>query len=156
MSNVLDRARKFLAEKAPEGESIGKRINAKKLPLLPKEDTGGLTNETPILQANRDLLSLFPNLIFEDHQISRVIGWLRTTWDVGLDIETYGEGARKEERSKKALSFVRGQIRLVQLSDEDGQSFILDVATLSEDAVASVLSELRGAGKALYLHNAIF
>jgi hypothetical protein len=118
--------------------------------LAPSEVEG-----VPLLQTNQELASEFPNLIFKDDQVERVVEWIRTQEDVSLDIETYGEGRRKEERSKKALSFVRGTIRLIQLSSgAGGETFTLDAALLARDATRQVLGEL--AGKALHLHNAIF
>jgi DNA polymerase I-like protein with 3'-5' exonuclease and polymerase domains len=149
MSNkVLERARLFLSQKPPPDPpapgTFGERINTN---LLPK--TEGLS----LLEANQRLTETFPNLVFEDHDLSRVAGWLRAQEHVSLDIETYGAGQRKEERSKKALSFVKGTIRLIQLS-AGGETFTLDCAFLSRDAVAGILGALEG--KSLYLHNAIF
>ena len=70
-----------------------------------------------------------------------------------LDIETYGASSQREKHKKEALSFVRGTIRLIQLS-AGGETYTLDAALLTRDAVARTLRELRG--KALYLHNATF
>src|SRR5829696_3574192 len=99
------------------------------------------------------LLEEFPNLIIEDHQIERVVEWLRVRDHVALDIETYGHARRKEVFRKEALSFVKGTIRLIQLSDSK-TTFMLDARVLTTAAVVTVLGEL--AGKSLYLHNAIF
>src|SRR5215207_2695090 len=149
MSNkMLERARLFLARKqisdSPDPGTFGLRINTNKLPA---------TEGVSLLGANQRLAKVFPNLIFEDHDLSRVAEWVPAQEGISLDIETYGTGRRKEERSKKALSFVKGTIRLVQLSS-GGDTFTLDCALLSTDAVAGLLRELHG--RALYLHNAIF
>jgi hypothetical protein len=149
MSNkMLERARLFLARKqisdSPDPGTFGLRINTNKLPA---------TEGVSLLGANQRLAKVFPNLIFEDHDLSRVAEWVPAQEGISLDIETYGTGRRKEERSKKALSFVKGTIRLVQLSS-GGDTFTLDCALLSTDAVAGLLGALEG--KHLYLHNAIF
>src|SRR5215204_6479202 len=149
MSNkVLEKARLFLSQKQvsdpPAPGTFGERINTNYLPK---------TEGVSLLGANQRLVKAFPNLIFNDHDLSRVVEWLRTQEGVSLDIETYGTGRRKEERSKKALSFVQGTIRLIQLS-AGGVTFTLDCAFLSTDAVAGLLGALEG--KPLYLHNAIF
>jgi DNA polymerase I-like protein with 3'-5' exonuclease and polymerase domains len=94
-----------------------------------------------------------PRLIVEDHNVDRVIAWLATRDHVALDIETHGRSKRKEDYKKEALSFVRGTIRLVQLSDGE-KTYFLDAASLSTESVGRVLGELHG--KSLYLHNAIF
>jgi DNA polymerase-1 len=99
------------------------------------------------------LLEEFPNLIIEDHQIERVVEWLRVRDHVALDIETHGHARRKEVFRKEALSFVKGTIRLIQLSDGN-TTFMLDARVLTTAAVVTALGEL--AGKSLYLHNAIF
>src|SRR5215217_185093 len=100
-----------------------------------------------------DLLEEFPNLIVEDHQVDRVIQWLRSRGHIAVDIETHGHARRKEVFKKEALSFVKGIIRLIQFSDGE-TTFILDAQALSTGAVVRALSEL--VGKSLYLHNAIF
>jgi hypothetical protein len=99
------------------------------------------TGEGDLLQANLDLRESFPNLIFEDDQVERVVLWARTRENVALDIETHGTARRKEDYKKQALSFVRGTVRLLQFSDGE-TTFTLDAALLSAEAVASVLREL--------------
>jgi hypothetical protein len=123
MSNkMLERARLFLARKqisdSPDPGTFGLRINTNKLPA---------TEGVSLLGANQRLAKVFPNLIFEDHDLSRVAEWVPAQEGISLDIETYGTGRRKEERSKKALSFVKGTIRLVQLSS-GGDTFTLWIA----------------------------
>jgi DNA polymerase I-like protein with 3'-5' exonuclease and polymerase domains len=106
-----------------------------------------------LLQANRELKETFPNLIFENGRVDGVISWIRSQEGVALDIETHGHVRRKEDHKKEALSFVKGVIRLVQISSH-GETFTLDVALLSRESVTKVMEALKG--KALYLHNAIF
>jgi DNA polymerase I-like protein with 3'-5' exonuclease and polymerase domains len=116
-------------------------------------ETPPASEEVPLLAANRELKGDFLNLIFEDHELERVATWIRTQEGVSLDIETYGTARRQEVHKKEAVSFVRGIIRLIQLS-AGGETFTLDAALLSKDALARTLQELQD--KALYLHNAIF
>jgi DNA polymerase-1 len=149
MSNkVLEKARLFLSQKQvsdpPAPGTFGLLKNTKELPK-----TEGLS----LLGANQRLTETFPNLIFEDDDLDRVAEGLRTQEGVSLDIETHGYSRKKEDHKKEALSFVRGTIRLVQLS-AGGTTFTLDCALLSIDAVAGLLRALEG--KHLYLHNAIF
>lgn len=106
-----------------------------------------------LLRANLELASEFPTLIFREDQVDRVVEWARIQTDISLDIETHGSACRKEDFKKEALSFVRGEIRLVQLC-AGGKTYTLDAKLLGPENVAGVLRELRG--KALYLHNAIF
>jgi DNA polymerase I-like protein with 3'-5' exonuclease and polymerase domains len=112
-----------------------------------------ITSEGDLLHADQQLCSTFPNLIFQDSQADRVIFWIRAQDSISLDIETHGQAKWKEQCKKEALSFVRGTIRLVQLSSGD-ETYTLDAALLPEHTVARVLRELHG--KPLYLHNAIF
>jgi DNA polymerase I len=149
MSNkVLEKARLFLSQKQvsdpPAPGTFGVRKNTKELP-----ETEGVS----LLGANQRLAKAFPNLVFEDHDLGRVAEWLRTQEGVSLDIETHGYSRKKEDHKKEALSFLRGTIRLVQLS-AGGETFTLDCALLPADAVAGLLGALEG--KHLYLHNAIF
>jgi DNA polymerase I-like protein with 3'-5' exonuclease and polymerase domains len=150
--SILNKALQFLGEATapvePQHEELTPTQKYARIPV--EQETG---REDPLLQANQDLQESFPNLIFEDDEVVRVITWLRPLGQVAVDIETYGAARRKEDRTKEALSFVRGTIRLIQLSAA-GETFTLDAALLSADVVASAVAELKG--KALYFHNAIF
>jgi len=137
----------------PETQELTPTHNYAQLISPAPERPVGETDEDPLLRANQELQESHPNLIFEDDQVERVVEWIRRREDVSLDIETYGKGRRKEERKKGALSFVRGTIRLVQLSGA-GETFTLDCALLSPEVVAGILEALEG--KPIYLHNAIF
>jgi DNA polymerase I-like protein with 3'-5' exonuclease and polymerase domains len=160
--SILNKALEFLGQPThpipapvedPETEQLTPTHNYAQLISKAPEEPVEEPAEDPLLRANRELAREFPGLIFEDHDLGRVTEWLRTQEGVSLDIETYGTGRRKEERSKKALSFVQGTIRLIQLS-AGGETFTLDCAFLSTDAVAGLLGALEG--KPLYLHNATF
>jgi DNA polymerase I-like protein with 3'-5' exonuclease and polymerase domains len=105
-----------------------------------------------LARANKELSTSF-NIVYRKRDVARVVSWLRTVSEVSVDSETYGEDTRKEERERLALSFVKGKVRLVQLS-ADGTTYLIDARLLPASAVASILEELKG--KALYLHNAIF
>src|SRR5215204_3756153 len=151
--SILEKALEFLgratpAKVAPEAPEPKQLRRTKKYELITPEP-----EEDPLLQANRELAREFPGLIFEDDQVDRVVEWICAQETVAVDIETYGSGQRKEERTKKALSFVKGTIRLIQLSSGK-ETFTLDAALLERDSVARILRQLKG--KALYLHNAIF
>jgi DNA polymerase I-like protein with 3'-5' exonuclease and polymerase domains len=111
------------------------------------------STEGALLEADRELKDRFANLIFEDRELGDVAPWIRAQDGVSLDIETRGTARRKEDYKKEALSFVKGTIRLIQLS-AGGEIYTLDTALLSREAVAETLGELEG--KPLYLHNAIF
>jgi hypothetical protein len=107
-------------------------------------------------RAHRELhSSQFPNLIHREKQASEILGWLdsEATTGVGVDIETYGVAKLKGERSKLALSFVHGQIRLLQLSDGE-TTYIIDAALLRPATISTILEALRG--KTLITHSGIF
>jgi len=93
------------------------------------------------------------NLIYREKQVPAVLEWLSSATTVGLDIETYGVAKSKGERSKLALSFVHGKIRLLQLSDGD-TTYIIDTGLLRPPAVATILEALRS--KTLIMHGGIF
>jgi DNA polymerase I-like protein with 3'-5' exonuclease and polymerase domains len=142
--DILQKARDYLAAKN------GKVTTSKVLDTLSKTPDKGET----LLEADQRLSQNYPNLIFDDTQVGRVLGWLRSLKGLAVDIETHGGDAkRKEQRRKRALSFVRSKVRLVQLFSQ-GDTYILDAELLSRTSVASVLEALRG--KELYLHNATF
>jgi DNA polymerase I-like protein with 3'-5' exonuclease and polymerase domains len=159
--SLLNKALEFLGEISPPISPPVVEEEPEKLQLRGTNNYEQLAPETediqeeedPRLQANRELKKVFLNLIFEDHEIERVVAWIRSQEGLSLDIETHGTARRKEKFKKEALSFVRGTIRLVQLSNV-GETFTLDAALLERDSVARVLRELHG--KPLYLHNAIF
>jgi len=104
-------------------------------------------------RADKELASKFPNLIYREKQVPKVLAWLKTVTEVGVDIETYGVAKLKGERKKLALSFVHGKTRLLQLSDGD-TTYVIDVALLRRNTVAAILKALRG--KTLVLHGGIF
>jgi DNA polymerase I-like protein with 3'-5' exonuclease and polymerase domains len=108
--------------------------------------------EDDYLKANEELAERH-NLIYRNGDVSRVTAWLKTVSGVAVDIETYSTAKTKALRKKEALSFVKGRIRLVQLSSGD-KTYFLDAKFLSTWAVAQVLQKLEG--KALYCHNGIF
>jgi DNA polymerase-1 len=150
--SILNKALEYLG-RTPEAPS--KPPEKKQLQLTKKYEIKESDGDTGLLKANLELEEDFPNLIFRDSDLEGVLDWLETVDDVALDIETYGVARRKEERKKLALSFVRGTVRLVQLSArEPGESFMLDAALLSPERVSEVLQRLKG--RPLYLHNAIF
>jgi hypothetical protein len=134
--SILNKALEFLGQPThpipapvedPETEQLTPTHNYAQLISKAPEEPVEEPAEDPLLRANRELAREFPGLIFEDHDLGRVTEWLRTQEGVSLDIETYGTGRRKEERSKKALSFVQGTIRLIQLS-AGGETFTLWIA----------------------------
>jgi DNA polymerase-1 len=159
--SILNKALEFLGEISPpisppvveEGPEKLRLRGTNNYEQLAPETEDVREEEDPRLQANQELKKAFPNLIFEDHEVERVVAWIRSQEGVCLDIETHGTARRKEEFKKEALSYVRGVIRLVQLSAVE-ETFTLDAALLERDTVARVLRELHG--RALYLHNAIF
>jgi DNA polymerase I-like protein with 3'-5' exonuclease and polymerase domains len=93
------------------------------------------------------------NLIYREKHVPRVLEWLVSVSEVGVDVETCGTAELKGERRKLALSFVHGKIRLIQLSDGE-TTYIVDAALLRTETVATVLEALRG--KTLILHGAVF
>src|SRR5215208_1641303 len=131
-------------------ETAVEEVDERPGPELPVGEAGA---GDPLLRANQELASEFPTLIFREDQVDRVVEWARIQTDISLDIETHGSACRKEDFKKEALSFVRGEIRLVQLC-AGGKTYTLDAKLLGPENVAGVLRELRG--KALFLHNAIF
>jgi DNA polymerase-1 len=157
MDSILDKALEFLGRPptTPETREVPAAVVEEKEVLTPTRKYEVIEEQgvSPLLRANLELEGEFPNLIFRDGDLGRVLDWLDTAEDVALDIETHGSARRKDEHKKQALSFVKGQIRLVQLAAR-GEDFILDAALLSDDAVTGILEKL--CGKALYLHNAIF
>jgi DNA polymerase-1 len=175
--SILDKALEFLGRPSESGaeadgdNTVNNAIvhnnnknvvdSAVEAPPTTKKNPLRVTNnyeqlaENALLQANLELASDFPELIFQDGGVARVIEWLESVDGVALDIETYGTAKRKENRSKEALSLVRGNIRLVQLS-AGSTSYMLDAALLSREAVRTVLDRLAKLGRPLYLHNAIF
>jgi len=108
--------------------------------------------ENDFLKANEELAE-HHSLVYQDGDVSRVRAWLKTVSGVAVDIETYSTAKTKALRKKEALSFVKSEIRLVQLSSGD-ETYFLDTKFLSPGAVAQVLEKLKG--KALYCHNGIF
>jgi DNA polymerase I-like protein with 3'-5' exonuclease and polymerase domains len=137
-----------IVEGVEEAPSTAPNTSEKNQVQLTKE------NElNPLLGADLELEAAFPNLIFRNADVGRVLRWLGTVEGVALDVETHGTARKKEDHKKEALAFIRGQIRLVQLAG-GGEDFILDAALLSKDAVSRVLGQLHG--RPLYLHNAIF
>ena len=155
MDSILDKALEFLGRlpTTPETREVPVAVVEEKEVLTPTRKYEVITEEDPLLAANKALKEAFPNLIFEEEDLEKVIAWIKTRDGVSLDIETHGHSKRKEDHKKEALSFVKGVIRLVQLSS-GGEAFTLDAALLPAEGVAGVLGALRG--KALYLHNAIF
>src|SRR5215208_7056687 len=155
MDSILDKALEFLGRlpTTPETREVPVAVVEEKEVLTPTRKYEVITEEDPLLAANKGLFEAFPNLIFEEEDLEKVIAWIKTRDGVSLDIETHGHSKRKEDHKKEALSFVKGVIRLVQLSS-GGEAFTLDAALLPAEGVAEVLGALRG--KALYLHNAIF
>jgi DNA polymerase-1 len=149
--SLLDKALEFVGKKDPlEAETAPAKTHHKATNNY-EQLSEGVTD--PLLAANLELLENFPNLIFSEDQIDEVVSWIRDRTELGLDIETYGSAHRKEEHKKEAISFVRGAIRLIQLSD-GRETYTLDAALLSKGAVVRVLRELKG--KKIYGHNLIF
>jgi DNA polymerase I-like protein with 3'-5' exonuclease and polymerase domains len=155
MDSILDKALEFLGRlpTTPETREVPVAVVEEKEVLTPTRKYEVITEEDPLLAANKALKEAFPNLIFEEEDLEKVIAWIKTRDGVSLDIETHGHSKRKEDHKKEAFSFVKGVIRVVQLSS-GGEAFTLDAALLPAEGVAEVLGALRG--KALYLHNAIF
>ena len=106
-----------------------------------------------LARADRDLATGFPNLIYREKQVPKVLEWLATAKAVGVDIETYGVAKLKGARTKLALSFVHGRIRLLQLSDGD-TTYIIDTALLRWHAARRILEALRS--KTLIIHGGVF
>jgi DNA polymerase-1 len=152
--SILNKALEFLGEVTtpPAVEEIPKKPQLK-VTKKHEKTTPPAAEEDSLLTASRQLKENSPNLIFEERELGRVASWIRAQGGVCLDIETYGASSQQEEHKKEALSFVRGTIRLIQLS-AGGETYTLDAALLTREGVARTLRELRG--KALYLHNAIF
>jgi hypothetical protein len=136
--SILNKALEFLGEGTtpPAVEEIPKKPQLKVTKQY--EKTTPAAEENPLLTASQGLKEYFPNLIFEDQELDRVASWIRTQGGVCLDIETYGASSQQEEHKKEALSFVRGTIRLIQLS-AGGETYTLDAALLTRDAVARTL-----------------
>lgn len=155
MDSILDKALEFLGRPptTPEIRDVPVAVVEEKVVLTPTRKYEVITEEDPLLAANIALKEDFPNLIFFPEDLEEVIAWIKPRDGVSLDIETHGHSKRKEPHKKEALSFVKGVIRLVQLSS-GGETFTLDAALLPREGVAEVLGALKG--KALYLHNAIF
>jgi DNA polymerase-1 len=158
--SILNKALEFLGQpthtpvtstETPEKEQLTPTHKYAKMPPAPRYEQ---IKEDPLLAANRELAGEFSYLIFEDEKIEEVLAWLRSQGSASLDIETHGTARLKADRTKEALSFVRGTVRLLQLSCGSGETYTLDAALLSKEAVATVLTELKG--KPIYLHNAIF
>src|SRR5215207_6486337 len=106
-----------------------------------------------LARADRDLATGFPNLIYREKQVPKVLEWLATAKAVGVDLETYGVAKLKGARTKLALSFVHGRIRLLQLSDGD-TTYIIDTALLRWHAARRILEALRS--KTLIIHGGVF
>jgi hypothetical protein len=155
MDSILDKALEFLGRPptTPEIRDVPVAVVEEKVVLTTTRKYEVITEENPLLAANIALKEAFPNLIFFSEDLKKVIAWIKPRGGVSLDIETHGHAKRKEPHKKEALSFVKGLIRLVQLS-AGGETFTLDAALLPREGVAEVLGALKG--KALYLHNAIF
>ena len=155
MDSILDKALEFLGgpPTTPQTREVPVADVEEKEVLTPTRKYEAITEEDPLLAADKALEEAFPNLIFEEEDLERVIAWIKTREGVSLDVEAHGHSKSKEDHKKEALSFVKGLIRLVQLSS-GGETFTLDAALLPREGVAEVLGALRG--KALYLHNAIF
>src|SRR5215207_9672078 len=103
-------------------------------------------------RANREL-SKNHNLIYRQKDVAEVLAWLKELDGVAVDTETHSVGAKAEVRRKKALSFTKGKVRLLQLSDGE-TTYLIDTLLLKPTAVAAVLEALHG--KVLYGHNLIF
>src|SRR5215208_1868115 len=135
-------------------EEIGEVLEAlveTEPPKEPKLKKRTFTEED-FREANAELAQRH-NLIYRDEDVARVVGWLKPVEGVALDVETFSSARTKALRSKEALSFVKGKIRLVQLSDGE-ETYFLDAMFLSTEAVAIVMEQLKG--KAIYCHNGIF
>src|SRR5215212_7420686 len=80
------------------------QTTAEKIQLTPTQEYVLNTPEgdNPLLTADLELEADFPNLIFRDTDLDRVLDWLETAEAVALDIETHGsEAARRKEDRKK-------------------------------------------------------
>ena len=108
--------------------------------------------EEDFLGANEEVAERH-NLIYRDEDLVRLTQWLETVEGVALDTETYSPARTKKLRRKEALSFVKGKIRLVQLSS-GGETYFLDAMFLSTEAVVTAMEQLKG--KTIYCHNGIF
>jgi len=106
-----------------------------------------------LVGADEALVERFPNLVYTDEDIDKVRQWVRALSEVSLDIETMGSSRTLPLYRKEALSFIKGEIRLLQLAG-DGEIYYLDVALLDRDLLAELFEDLRG--KTLYVHNGIF
>jgi DNA polymerase I-like protein with 3'-5' exonuclease and polymerase domains len=116
-----------------------------------KKKEPGFTQED-FLAANEELAKTH-SLIYKNEDAERVAGWLATLTDISADMETYGTAKTKAIRKKEALSFVRGRVRLVQLSSGT-ETYFLDTMLLSQETVGAILKGLKG--KTIYFHNASF
>src|SRR5215216_3209931 len=115
MDSILDKALEFLGRLPTTPET-------REVPVAVVEEYEVLTEEDPLLAANKALKEAFPNLIFEEEDLEKVIAWIKIRDGVSPDIETHGHSKHKEDHKKEALSFVKGVIRLVQLSS-GGEAF---------------------------------
>lgn len=136
----------------PQPDPCGTKKNEKPPTSEKKKRDKNPTSILAIARANR-LLREDHNLIYRRQDVGEVREWLKKTSEVALDTETYGAGASAGERRKMALSFVRGQVRLIQLS-ANGETYLIDARLLHKEDVSSILKELQG--KAILCHNAIF
>jgi len=103
-------------------------------------------------RVTRELSQIF-NLIYRKKDVDGLLEWLGTRSTIALDTETYGEGKNADVRKKAALSFVRGRIRLIQLSDGD-MTYLVDALLLKRHLVINILEALKG--KTICGHNLIF
>jgi DNA polymerase I-like protein with 3'-5' exonuclease and polymerase domains len=156
--SILKKALEFLGQ--PATGPTDRPVSPEKEEVTPTHSYALLTDKAGTVSPEEQVTPTHsyaqladPRLVVVDNGVDQVIAWLRTVTDVALDIETHGQAKRKEDHKKEALSFVRGTVRLVQLSDGE-TTYFLDAASLSADAMRLVLGELHG--KSLYLHNAIF
>ncbi len=101
---------------------------------------------------NRELAKTH-NLIYRRKDVPEVLEWLKDLDEVALDTETYGVGRTTDARKKARLSFVKGKIRLIQLSDGN-KTYLIDALLLKRLAVVDILEALRG--KTIVGHNLIF
>jgi DNA polymerase-1 len=124
----------------------------KKAQTKPKKKKKNPASLLSIARANRHLREEH-NLVSRRQDVDGVREWLKKTSEVALDTETYGVAASAGARRKTALSFVKGRVRLIQLS-ADGTTYLIDARLLHKEDVASILTKLQG--KTLYCHNAIF
>src|SRR5215217_3626369 len=149
--NVCETIRKNSPTKE-KGPKKPRKINETIRKKCPLRVPGREFSRADFIAANETLAQRY-NLIYLDEDVERVLEWLSRVADVACNIETYGEASTKPVRKKLALSFVKGKIRLLQLSDGE-DVYLLDMMLLSREVVSRVLEGMRG--KRLYFHNSVF